>query len=357
MTTGFVFTESGRIWSVPLSMASGRPDGAARILTFGAGRYTHPTASRDGQIVFAMPLTERVIERAPLSDAGALRPPVRLYADTSVPRRASQASDGAIVFERGTGQRREILLKAAQGGELRTLQQLDTEWPVHASISPDGARVGYTVADQQHLAATVWGTGYVFESTGGVARRLCEHCGVYGFLSDGRRAIITNADSAIQFVDVLTGSKQDIIARAPGQLDRPSVSPDGRWIAFRQTRGSSLKVFLAAVDPAHPSARDTWTEVDEPTVTGRPAGWSPDSTVAYLLLDTDGSRCLWGQRIDSARMRVVGKPFPVRHFHAYANAGLSTSLGNAINADGFLYEGQSQTGSLWRLLPASPASR
>ena len=35
-----------------------------------------------------------------------------------------------------------------------------------------------------------------------------------------------------------------------------------------------------------------WIPVDEPTTTGRPAGWSLDGSVLYLLLDADGFRCL-----------------------------------------------------------------
>jgi hypothetical protein len=94
--------------------------------------------------------------------------------------------------------------------------------------------------------------------------------------------------------------------------------------------------------------RDGWQQIDEPTITGRPAGWSPDSSVLYLLLDTDGFRCLWGQRVDRAG-RLVGKPFAVRHLHEQ-NPAFGTTLGNAISPEGFLFEGTLLTGNLWRLV-------
>ena len=79
-------------------------------------------------------------------------------------------------------------------------------------------------------------------------------------------------------------------------------------------------------------------------------GWSPDSSTLYLLLDADGYRDLWGQKIDGAS-RPIGKPFVVRHLH-HSN-GVSTSFGNAITAQGFLYESTRVTSNLWRLEAAS----
>ncbi len=72
------------------------------------------------------------------------------------------------------------------------------------------------------------------------------------------------------------------------------------------------------------------------------------SAVLYLLLDTDGFRDLWGQRIDGVSGRLEGKPYVVRHLHERANR-VSTSFGNAITAEGFLYETSRRTGNLWRL--------
>jgi hypothetical protein len=107
------------------------------------------------------------------------------------------------------------------------------------------------------------------------------------------------------------------------------------------------KVFVGRVPAVGeaPLNADRAQQIDEPTTTGRPAGWSLDSRVLYLLLDADGHRCLWAQKV-SADGRVDGKPFAARHFHGRASAGISTSLGNAISPEGFLYETFATKGNL-----------
>ena len=70
----------------------------------------------------------------------------------------------------------------------------------------------------------------------------------------------------------------------------------------------------------------------------------------YLLLDTDGFRCVWGQPVDVSG-RPTGKPMAVRHFHT--TEGMSTSMGNAVNADGFVYEANDMTANIWRMMISS----
>ena len=76
-----------------------------------------------------------------------------------------------------------------------------------------------------------------------------------------------------------------------------------------------------------------------------------DSRTLYLLLDVDGFRCLWAQSVDAAA-RPVGAPAPARHFHNVT--GMSTSFGNAVTAQGFLYEAEDATANLWKLQRAMP---
>jgi hypothetical protein len=102
------------------------------------------------------------------------------------------------------------------------------------------------------------------------------------------------------------------------------------------------------LDPGRAHGPDTWQRIDQPTSTGRPCGWSLDSRTLYLLLDTDGFRCLWGQRVGGSG--PAGRVDPIRHFHdgQLDRGGPSTSLGNPITPDGFVYERTEGTGNLWR---------
>jgi protein kinase-like protein len=110
----------------------------------------------------------------------------------------------------------------------------------------------------------------------------------------------------------------------------------------------------APLRPGAPPPRSSWIEIDEPTTTGRPCGWSLDSRVAYLLLDIDGFRCLWGQKVDATSGRPIGTPCAVRHFHRPQEEQFSTSFGNPFTAQGFLYGARRLQANIWRLQPAAP---
>jgi hypothetical protein len=70
--------------------------------------------------------------------------------------------------------------------------------------------------------------------------------------------------------------------------------------------------------------------------------------MVYLLLDSDGFRCLWGRQLDGEG-RPVGPVTAVRHFHGAEWAALSTSFGNAITSQGFLYATIKSRGNIWSL--------
>ena len=349
--SGLLLTTRGSLWSQPLSQTTGRPIGPARRLALGAGSYQQPITSRDGRIVFAEFTTDRIIERAPLTNASSPEPATRLYTDSRPGfARASVTRDGSvIVFERGVGRTREIWTKDLRNGAQQLVLAVESNAFLFPTVSPDGSRIGYATS-ASGASVTVNGTGYVVDMAGGVPKQLCTGCGVYAFLSDNRRVVTTVGDSKIQLVDSVSGATHDIVTDSD-RIERPSVSPNDRWMAFRRTAGTTSKVFLVSTAGGGSAASET--KVDEPTTTGRPCGWSPDSSVLYLLLDTDGTRCLWGQRVDPANGHPVGTPYIVRHFHQFGAAGFGTSLGNAVTAEGFLYEAPSTRANLWQLKPSS----
>ena len=69
------------------------------------------------------------------------------------------------------------------------------------------------------------------------------------------------------------------------------------------------------------------------------------------MAGTPGGSGLTGRRIGVYELHaLLGAGDAVRHFHDRRGANnISTSLGNAITAEGFLYETSSTIGSLWRL--------
>ena len=45
--------------------------------------------------------------------------------------------------------------------------------------------------------------------------------------------------------------------------------------------------FVTRLATKQQAVEQTWAQVEEPTTTGRPMGWSLNSDLVYLLLDTD----------------------------------------------------------------------
>jgi hypothetical protein len=352
---------------IPVSF-EGHPTGAAQRLTNVTGRSQAPSAGPDGSVVFAVLHNQRVIERAPLSSGAGEQPPTRLYADNrSVALRASETGDGStIVFEQGFEKYLEIWMRDTRTGRQHMAARVMTGFTVSATVSSDGARVAYTEVNVALHGGAGPGRddsrGYVVEASGGVPKAICEGCTLHGFLSDHHRVLsVWDGGRVIGVIDVRDGSKAELIRDDEGRLDRPHASGDDRWVAFRRLAAGEGPVeghiYVTRLVPNRPPPRGDWQRVEQPTSTGRPCGWSPDSTVVYSLLDTDGFRCVWGQRIDARTGRLDGPVFPVHHFHVELEAGVSTSYGNPVTADGLLYERVVSTGDLWRLVPATPATR
>jgi hypothetical protein len=248
------------------------------------------------------------------------------------------------------GAAREIWIKNTRSGQQALVVRVPTTDILNATVSPDGARIAYTVASTGSVGAA--SGGFIIETAGGVPRKLCDGCGLHGFLADNQRVLVELHDGqAIRMIDARTGDARDLVAAGTGgRLDRPHVSPDDRWLAFREIRDAKNSTFVVRLTPDRPQSVEGLQAVEDPTTTGRPAGWSLDSRVLYLLLDTDGFRCLWGQRIDAETGALVGHPFAVRHFHT--TVGMGTSFGNAITAEGFLYEAADPSANLWKLTPS-----
>jgi hypothetical protein len=257
-----------------------------------------------------------------------------------------------IVFERSVVGAREIWTKNTHSGRQELVARVATVDPLSATISADGLRIAYT---QDSGVASI-GTGFVIETSGGVPRKICDECSLHGFLADNRHVLMALKDGhAIRVVDARTGAARDLVTGTGGErLDRPHVSPDGRWLAFRIQKDRIGKSFVVPFTTGQQISTTGLNAIDEPTPTGRPAGWSVDSRAVYLLLDADGFRCLWAQPIEAATGRPVGKPAAVRHFHS--TNGMSTSYGNAVTRDGFLYEASVDSANLWRLTPAGATS-
>jgi Tol biopolymer transport system component len=95
------------------------------------------------------------------------------------------------------------------------------------------------------------------------------------------------------------------------------LSPDTQWLAFvvDENRDGVLGGYVVSLrgssdDPSN------WIKVAEERFY-LSLHWGPDGDSLYFWQIRDGSRCLWGQHLDSLTKRPSGTPFPVLHRHSY----------------------------------------
>ncbi len=345
--SGVLVAIGGSLWSAPLDLATGLPIGSPRRLLFGATATAEPAGAASDRVVFAQTVTDRAIERVSLDPAAVQRPPEVLYLDGNpTTRRASTSRDSRLViFERAGVGGLEVWMKDLRTGAQQLVINVESAGALSATVSTDGSRIVYNTNTGGEVVGAA-GTAYVVDVDGGVPRPICNKCLAFGFMPDSRQVIAVFDARVIRLIDVVSGATTDVLSDVEAQLDRPSVSPDGRWLAFRRQMGNELKVYLTRMNGGSVTQA---SRIDEPTTTGRPAGWSPDSQTLYLLLDTDGFRCVWAQRVNPATGALLGAPTAARHLHHVV--GVSTSFGNAVTDQGFLYEAASLRSSLWSLTP------
>ena len=216
-------------------------------------------------------------------------------------------------------------------------------------ISHDGARVAYTVPDGTRR------TGKVVPTTGGAAQQVCDQCVLHGWFADNRRILALDGSvwsRHVRAIDVVDGTQADLVVSPAAGIGRVDISPDGRWLSF----GSQRQVWVAPVRPGEPPPEREWVSVLRKSEDSaeRACGWSPDGKLLYLLLERDGFRDLYAQRMDSARGTPVGEPFIVEHLHDPRRRWGSTSFGTAIVSNAFVFTQVEMTGSIW-LLDPNPA--
>jgi eukaryotic-like serine/threonine-protein kinase len=338
--------ETASIWTVPIDPLNGRVTGDPVQLTSGTTADNSPSVSHDGRLVFAA-LTVHDFPFALTMDAnsgrasGTLR---RLRDDTAASGRSGISDDGNLLvfprYEFGAG---GVWIRDLRTGRERQLAA--APWtPLNPIISLDGRWVAYTVTTVDMGGNAGPGVGYVIEANGGVPRKVCDECEVHQWTRDDHHVVILEKNyKAISIVNIESGARVSVITSDEERFSRPVIAPNERWIMF----GTAQRISLAPLYSDRNSPEREWTVLVSTKGAERPAGWSPDGKLAYLLLERDGFRCLYALRIDAAVGRPVGEPFPVYHFHHASQQWGSTGLGSAVVNSLFLSHLSEFSGNVW----------
>jgi hypothetical protein len=234
----------------------------------------------------------------------------------------------------------QIIIRNIETGEEREL----TSFPyrsVNATISRDGAYVAYSETFPEPS------TGYVVKSRGGIVRKICDGCTVHGWLADNRSILgINRTQTIVRVIDLDSGAQREVLRGE--RLSRPHLSWDDRWLAFR----TPSRIWVVPFRPGSPPQNSEWTSVlDLAGAYERHCGWSPDGKLLYLLLERDGFRCLYAQRISPESGKPQGQPFAVQHFHSPRWDLVSTPFSNGIIRSGFVFNVPETTGGIWLMEP------
>jgi serine/threonine protein kinase/Tol biopolymer transport system component len=344
------FGDGVSLWRLSVSPRSGQAaEASLERLTSGAEISQLPSADDNGRIAFQSSSEGYVSLTLPLDpNTGRVTGPIvrqTFWAGQAGGRNSLDNAGRLLVYLRTGAAESEIWVKDIQTGQERHLVTAPAV-ALNPVISLDGTRVAYSVPDSVRV------TGYVVPTSGGTARQICQ-CVLQGWFSDNRRILALDGPGGsrrVRVVDVVDGTEADLVRHPTFNIGRADISPDGRWLALNSQR----QTWIVPVRPGNPPGEDEWISIRKAMTQDsaeRACGWSPDGRLLYLLLERDGFRDLYAQRIDQTRGAPIGEPFVVQHLHDPTRRWGSTPFGNAIVSNAFVFSQVEMTGSIWLLDP------
>jgi Tol biopolymer transport system component len=342
----------GDLWAVVLA-GPGQTATAVERLTFGPGSEAEPTAASDGTVAFADGVASLNIWSLPIDTEGArlLGELRRVTRGTGPFARASLSADERWAAFNGPGRPSPtIYVQDLVSGRIRDLGIVPggNFGPV---ISPDGQRVAYAAGDGELRTVAV---------SGGAPAILCRGCQEAGdWTRDSRQVTVMTTiggTTALGLADVSSGEVTTLANAGDGRsLNRPTLSRDNRWIAFREGGGALEQIFVASFTGALPLPREAWFPIGEPERDIRPVGWSPSGRMLYFFSGRDGFRCLYVQPVNAETGRPAGDAMLVKHLHNLRAPGggggsvASTGPGNVVGRQQILFDLPDVVVNVWRM--------
>jgi len=232
-------------------------------------------------------------------DDGAQRQITRGPSDKRAP---IWTPDGALVFRANND--RLYRVNARGGAEKPFLAEL---WPaVDPAFSPDGHRIAFARLRTDALdVSAIW----LVDGGGANRRTLTRGPGLQTYPSWSR-------DGAWIFFELFRGAagtdlrrvaadgsaSELVLEAAPGEhLQKPQISPDGRWLAYASNRTGSYDIWLADAFVSDTPVRRL---TESPAIDTWPV-WSPDSRSLAFTTQRRGKLEVWLMDADGSNQRAL----------------------------------------------------
>ncbi|HET9263026.1 MAG TPA: hypothetical protein VFO14_08285 [Vicinamibacterales bacterium] len=264
-------------------------------------------------VVVGLPRSWLSGERIP-SAGGLEGPSTQLTFQRGVEASPSFSPDGEWIAYRGeTAGSGDILLRDIRGNRILNLTGHLNADESDPAFSPDGRQIAFRSSFRN-------GGLYLIDREGKDVRRLTSFGASPAWTPDGRAILFATRSSLDPrnwgglsegwTVDVTSGRVTRITR---GDFRQPSVSPDGRYVAYWSAMPPSLdaarprrfpRIRVASIDGRNPRQVGSGAWMD-----WSPA-WSPDGDHLYFLSDRGGHTAIWRAPIDR-RTGAAGDAVPV----------------------------------------------
>ena len=324
------------VWSLDVDAAGRRvvggphrittvPEAEAVSLSADARRLVLAGASRTSRLwAYSVDASNRSIgDRA-----------VRLTSEAMHAVAPSLSLDGShllyVVEKPGGSQPSELVVRSMADGRERTVRATgERETLLFPRLNRDGTRVVFnlvtgnaTVAVQQTRVLDLI-TGKETGLTSPIGPENMETPN--GWSPDHRYIVTTgrryrNGHTAIVLLPVAAAPHAEAAAQVVtsipvGTISQPSMSPDGRWMAFRARAlpGWSRFARIAVVSAAGGTAAQ-WTILTSDGASADKPRWSDDGQVLYFTSTNGDLTNAWGVGFDGVTGRASGAPFQLTSF-------------------------------------------
>lgn len=279
-----------QIWSLSY------PTGEARNITNDSNDYQSISLTADATSLIAVRAEQEAhLWVTPAEDASRAKQLTSGFEKFDGVWGINWTTDGKIIYEAAPSGKFEVWRIDADG---RNLKQLSGEVGVMVT-SPNGKYLVYQSHDDD-------GTGlFGFDWSNGEKKRLTTGADIWAaFSPDGRWIIFTRyADNVALWKVSIDGGEAIKLTNFPGLPTSPTVSPDGKFIAFHREKSGTMSHLPLAVIAFE--GGEIIKEFDGPIGKFKGMGkstlqWTPDGQSLDYAVTRNGVSNLWRQPLDGS---------------------------------------------------------